>query len=172
VARFLGDRYLRAGAPRPLRELRASEEARAREIPTPRVVAGAVYPAGLVYRGDLVTDYVPRSADLAGIVFGGAVDPPVSPASALRAAGRLLSTMAARGLRHPDVNARNVLLTADEEEPLAWILDLDRCVLSPDGSAVEVGSMKARLLRSLAKIAASAGGSPPDPEPLEEGLTS
>lgn len=172
VARVLGDRYLRTGVPRPLGELRASEEARARGIPTPRVVAGAIYPSGLVYRGDLVTDYVPRSKDLARILFGGEVDPPVPPAPALRATGRLLATMAAQGLRHPDVNARNVLLTADEEEPLAWILDLDRCALSPGGSAVEVEPMKSRLLRSLAKISETAGVRSPDPAPLEEGLAS
>jgi hypothetical protein len=68
VARLLGDRYLRVGTSRPFRELEASEAARARRIPTPRVVAAAVYPAGLFYRGDLVTAYIPDTVELAGVV--------------------------------------------------------------------------------------------------------
>ena len=55
VARWLRDRYLALGEARPVAELRASLEAARRGVPTPGVVAGAVYPAGALYRADLVT---------------------------------------------------------------------------------------------------------------------
>ena len=55
LAPLLGDRYLRRGEPRPLRETRASEAARRSGIATPPVIAGVIYPAGAWYRADLVT---------------------------------------------------------------------------------------------------------------------
>ena len=61
---LLGDRYLRIGDPRPLKETRVSEEARERGIPTPRIMAAAVYPVAWFYRGDLVTEYMAEASDL------------------------------------------------------------------------------------------------------------
>jgi len=69
VASWLGDRYLAAGPPRPLWELRASVAARIRGVRTPAVVAGAVYRSGALYRADLVTELVPDAVDLAGALF-------------------------------------------------------------------------------------------------------
>src|SRR5690606_30819678 len=70
VARWLGDRYLRVGLPRPIRELIASAAARRRGVATPRVIAAAVYPAGIFYRADVITEYIPDSIDLAEALFG------------------------------------------------------------------------------------------------------
>lgn len=70
VARWLGDRYLRVSAQRPLRELRASEELRRRGIETPRIVAAAIYPSGLFYRADVATERVQHAVDLAQALFG------------------------------------------------------------------------------------------------------
>jgi 3-deoxy-D-manno-octulosonic acid kinase len=154
----LGERFLRRGPPRPLREALASEAARARGIPTPRVLAGIVYPAGLFYRADLVTRFVPDSRDLAAILFGEgradaeeAAEPPLR-ADALRAAGELVVWLASAGIRHPDLNAKNFLVTPGEGgRPAVEVLDLDRATVAASGS-VDPGRMGARLERSLRKF--------------------
>lgn len=158
VARFLGDRYLRLGEPRPFRELKASEAARARRIPTPRVVAAAVYPAGIFYRGDLVTRYVEGAVELAQVLFdpdrrglSGTVD----RRQALAEAGALIRRMAAAGLHHPDLNARNVLLEWTGQAPDAQVVDLDRCRVEPDPIPGAADAMHARLLRSIRKLGKS-----------------
>jgi hypothetical protein len=70
VGPILGDRYLSLGRFRPLCETVASLEARERGIPTPAVVAGIIYPAGIFYRADLVTEEIPASVDLSQVLFG------------------------------------------------------------------------------------------------------
>lgn len=155
VAPLLGDRYLRVGEPRPFLELRASEVARSRRIPTPRVIAAAVYPAGPFYRGDLVTKYVENAVQLARVLF----DPDrrglaatVDRRQALAETGALIRRMAAAGLHHPDLNARNVLLQWKGQAPDAWVVDLDRCRFEPDPVEGAADAMEARLVRSIRKL--------------------
>ena len=153
---LLGDRYLGRGSGRPVAETLASEEARRRGVPTPRVVAGAVYPAGpLFYRADLVTEFVEGGRELARVLFG-------APAGAdergraLAQAGRLLARLAEAGVEHPDLNARNVLLTPGSQEG-ALVLDLDRSRVGPEGVPLSPARMLARLERSLEKLGERAG---------------
>jgi 3-deoxy-D-manno-octulosonic acid kinase len=152
VFRVLGDRYLTWGSKRPLHEARASEAARARGISTPRVQAAAVYPAGLFYRADLVTDFVPSALDLVEALFdtrrkglGGAVE----RQDALRTAGGLIRQMADAGLRHKDIHAGNILLEWQGAAPTPHLLDLDRCEVAPAGSSLSPRPMLRRLQRSL-----------------------
>lgn len=155
AARLLGERYLRWGTPRPFRETRASVAARARRLPTPRVVAAAVYPKGFFYRGDLVTIEIPDAVELADVLFdperrgvAGAVD----RKEALAAAGVLIRRAARAGVYHPDLNARNILLQWSGGAPDAWLVDLDRCRVG-EGSAPEAARpMHARLIRSIRKL--------------------
>jgi 3-deoxy-D-manno-octulosonic acid kinase len=139
VARFLGDRFLRRGTPRPFQEFRALETLRARGVPAPDPVGATIHRRGLFYRGDLVTRWVPDSVDLATLLF----DPetPTVPAAAaegvegvaaMRAAGRLVRLLHERGVVHPDLNLKNILLAPDDPEPRALVLDLDRANLHPD----------------------------------------
>ncbi|MFO7892675.1 MAG: lipopolysaccharide kinase InaA family protein, partial [Longimicrobiales bacterium] len=71
IAPILGDRYLRLGAPRPVREYGTGRALERRGLPTPAHIAAAVYPSGIWYRGDLVTRWVPGSRDLAAVLFPG-----------------------------------------------------------------------------------------------------
>ncbi len=145
------DRYLRWGVPRPFREARVSRMLTAEGVPTPDVVAAAVYRSGSVYRGDLVTTLVPDATALLDVL----ADPGSSAPLALDLAGDLARRVAAAGVLHVDFNARNVLFTGLESRglsgALAWILDLDRCRtgVSDIGGAEE--TMIARLERSLEK---------------------
>lgn len=160
VAPLLGDRHVRLGPPRPLREARASREAARRGILTPPVVAGAIYPAGPFYRADLVTEYLPDSVDLADVLFGSGG--PFTRGEALERTGRLLARMAAAGIRHPDLNARNVLFAPRNAKGTrgygTFLLDLDRCRPTRDGTSVRPGPMLSRLRRSLEKLAGKTVG--------------
>jgi 3-deoxy-D-manno-octulosonic acid kinase len=161
VARLLRDRYLRAGPGRPFRELSCSVSARSRGIPTPAVTAIAVYQAGAFQRGDIATEYVPDSADLAQLGFGDDVRSIEQKRGGFQAAGRLVRELGRLGLQHPDLNLKNVVIGYGGGEPKAWVLDLDRCKLSAKADAA---AMWNRLQRSLAKWEKTSGG------PLEPSL--
>jgi 3-deoxy-D-manno-octulosonic acid kinase len=148
IAPLLGDRYARVGELRPVRELRASVEARARGVPTPAVVAGAVYPVALFYRADLVTELVADAVPLADVVFRSGSD----ATGALLRAGRLVHRLEEARVFHSDLNARNVLVGGVAE---AWAVDLDACrVLDAHDGTIGV-RMRKRLERSLKKLAAA-----------------
>jgi 3-deoxy-D-manno-octulosonic acid kinase len=151
-ARLLGDRYLRTAVSRPERELIASIAARERGIPTPRIVAFAVYPTGIFYRADLVTEEIPDAADLAAIVFGDDVSKD-QRRSACLAAAHLIAQAARAGILHRDANAMNILIEKANGSPRAHLLDLDRArvVGCADARALQ-RTMTNRLLRSLRKL--------------------
>jgi 3-deoxy-D-manno-octulosonic acid kinase len=156
LASLLGDRYLRLGRSRPAAEAHWAREAEWRGVPTPRVMAGVWYPAGLFYRADLVTLYVPYSADLGRILFG-EPDEARSRAEALAAAGRLIVRAAEAGLFHPDLNAKNVLLARREGGLAPLLLDLDQCRVDVAGPGRLEDAMIARLERSLRKLGEASG---------------
>jgi len=154
VMRFLADRHLRLGEPRPVVEARASEALRARGIPTPPVVGAAIYPAGVFYRADLVTEFVPETVDLGTLLFapeGPWHTEPELRLEGLMEAGRLVGRLAGAGGRHPDLNASNLLLRLEEGSPAAVVIDLDRCLVAE--GAVPVEPLLARLERSVGKVA-------------------
>lgn len=145
VAAVLGDRYLRVGTPRPFLEHAASQALAEVGVPTPRVVGAAVYPAGLFYRGDLVTEWVPGSRDLADVLFG---DDPGEATTAMRATGRLLRLAHDRGMVHPDLNLKNILIVQRDHDAEAMVLDLDRARVRrrTGGEPVPVGGRSRRRM--------------------------
>lgn len=155
--RALGDRYLRIGTPRPFHELVASQQARARGIPTPAVAIAAVREAGAFYRGDIATDWIPESTTLADITFGDSAVRVEDELAAWRAAGRLVRQAARAGVAHADLNARNVLIEWTADGPSPHLLDLDRCTVfdTPDPGAFD--RMEARLRRSAHKLEQESG---------------
>lgn len=160
VSRLLGDRYLKVGDRRPFQELRVNETARDRGVPTARVMAAALYPDRLFYRGDLVTEMVPGSSDLVEALFdprrkgmGGAVE----RRDALRAAGQLIRKLSASGLSHQDLHAGNVLLRWSGAAPDPFLVDLDRCRVGEEGASGDARAMLRRLERSLRKWEKIAG---------------
>jgi 3-deoxy-D-manno-octulosonic acid kinase len=156
VARWLDDRYLAVGAPRPFLEAQASTTARARSIPTPAVAAGAIYRSGAFYRADLVTEHIPRSSDLAEVLFG--ENRLALPADdALTAAGRLVRGLEKAGVLHPDLNAKNIVLDGAPQGPRAHLVDLDRCCARQAGVPAPAFPMRRRLERSLRKFERRAG---------------
>ena len=141
-------------------ELRTSEWLRAAGVRTPRVVAYVRYPAPLgLRRVDVATDLVPEGRDLAAVLLPAPAD---RPAAALRAGwveatAELVAGLARLGVRHPDLNLKNVLLAADEAGATrAWVLDVDVVRVTghpPSGRALKRAYMAnvERLARSFDK---------------------
>lgn len=152
MAMHMADRYLRAGTPRPFRELAASLAARARGIRTPAVVAGATYRDGVYYRCDLVTEWVPDAPTLAEVLQR--EDGTRGWLVAMAGAGELVRELARAGIFHVDLNARNILLARDGTR---WVVDLDRARVLRGPSETAAERMAARLTRSIVKIGTPTG---------------
>jgi 3-deoxy-D-manno-octulosonic acid kinase len=126
------------------RELENSLALESLGVPTPQVVAYALYPpGGLLQRADVASREIAGGRDLAEILVS---EGSPERAAALAATAALVGAMARAGALHPDLNAKNVLVTYEQ----AWVLDVDRVRLghTPD-SALEANL--ARLARSLRK---------------------
>jgi len=168
VARHLDDRYVRLGTPRCLREAVASCAARRRGVPTPEVLAAAIYPRGWYYRADLVTRMVESARTLASVLFGapdvhgepgrgGERADPRARREALRAAGWLVARLEALRVVHPDVHARNVLVVEHRGVVRPLVLDLDLAKTLPLSLPPPGPAMRRRLERSLRKLGRRAG---------------
>ena len=136
---------------RGLRELVNSLRLRLAGIPTPEVVAIVSYRAGPVFRrSDVATREIPDSHDLAVVLreMTGAAE----RSSCLEATGKLLGTMARAGAHHPDLNARNVLVTWEGEGAKAHVLDVDRIRFHVPQDPMVARANAERLERSLVKL--------------------
>ena len=137
---------------RGLRELVNSLRLRLTDVPTPDVVAVVSYPAGTIFRrSDVATREIPDSHDLSVVLRE--VTDSAHRMSCLRASGRLLALMSRAGAHHPDLNARNILITWDSPEGAkAYALDVDRIRFHVSGDPMVGKANLARLERSLLKL--------------------
>jgi hypothetical protein len=144
-----GDLFL--GATRAPKELDIALALTALGISTPPVVAYAVYAvAPGVARSDVVTEEIQRSADLGDILLRTEPDS-AERRTAWRATARLLEQLASGGVRHHDLNVKNVLLRLEANAGhVAYLLDVDRVELDQGRLAALVGN-SARLRRSVEK---------------------
>jgi hypothetical protein len=141
------DRFL---APtRAPRELHTSLRLTGLRVRTPPVIAYVVYPAGpLLRRTDVATREIEGGADLAALLAGTAQT--CSRDAALTSTAALLSAMARAGVRHPDLNLKNILIAPDADAtPAAFLLDVDRVRFDPPENAGRANA--ARVLRSARK---------------------
>jgi hypothetical protein len=148
--RLARDLYLGDGRIR--REILRSERLLHLQIPTPRIQAAFLYPAGPFLRLEVATALVPGGRDFNDLL---STRPLAGQRLRIMAAVRkLLDLLHRQGVRHPDLNARNLLLVPSGTGGWkAWLLDVDAvrwCV--PGDSAVNTANCN-RLLRSLLKLA-------------------
>lgn len=157
VARVLVDRHLALGSPRPWIEERAIAALAHAGIPSVEVIGGVVRPAGLWYRAEIVTRFVPRTRTLADALFaadGGDETLPTNTREVwLRQAAGLCTRIATAGVLHQDLNARNLLLDGDELR----VIDLDRARTGVRDPSRDARAMTSRLARSLRKFEVSTG---------------
>lgn len=148
LAAITGDRFL---IPRAPRELAAVTRLRAAGVRTPEVIAFATYPAGGIFsRTDVATREVTPARDLGMLLL--APQPADLRADALAATGELLRQLARAGVRHPDLNVKNVLIEqAAGGKSLAWALDVDTVRFRTPGDPRVAAANAERLARSLTK---------------------
>ncbi len=158
LMRVFGDRFLRGGRPRSFVEVENSAWIEELGFATPRIVAAAVYPNGLLYRADLVTELVPDAQTLADVLFGrndplGGRTAGDATREALACTADLIMRLSEAGVRHRDLNAENVLIARDAQQVHAILLDLDGCRVAGPSSPVDAGGLRRRLARSIRKLA-------------------
>ncbi len=147
LAPITGDRFL---APtRAPHELAAALRLANAGVPTPEVLAYAVYPAiGPFARADVATRL------LRGLAL-----PEAWPATLtvdetwilVEAIAKLLEALRRAGAHHPDLNVRNVLMLDGLGGLTAAVLDVDRVAFGVPGDTGLSGQNLQRLLRSMRK---------------------
>ena len=128
---------------RALDELRVTEHAARAGVRVPVVLAAVERRTGPAYTASLATRWIAGAAELAGWLEGKDGE---TVAAALRDAGGQLARMHDAGIVHPDVNLRNLLVTAEG----VFVLDFDRARLLPHPVP---RPWRARGLRRLARSA-------------------
>ncbi|MGH7652443.1 MAG: lipopolysaccharide kinase InaA family protein [Gemmatimonadaceae bacterium] len=136
---------------RGFRELIASLRLRASGVSTPEVVAYISYPLNWVLRrSDTATREISDGHDLS--VALAKITDRDHRVMVLDAVAKLLRALTHAGAHHPDLNLKNVLLTAGLGEGLdAHILDVDRVHFTVPGSPLVAKANLDRLIRSLRK---------------------
>jgi len=144
VARVLDDRYLYTGADRTrgFREWRLLRELAVRGLPAPRPVAARYRRDGPFYRADLLTVELPSRTTLAQALASAPL-----PMERWSDIGRCIGQFHARGVRHADLNAHNVVLGPTRK---IYLLDFDRGRIVARGTWED--AVLARLERSLVKV--------------------
>lgn len=140
-------------AQRPLREAEAAELLQRRGVRTPTVVAARITRLGLGLRLELATAREGEGIDLLEAARSGLPLPLLA-----RALGRTLREAHAAGLRHRDLQVKNLCLPAGAAGPAGLeapqslvILDLDRCSVGEPLDESERRAALTRLGRSLVK---------------------
>jgi 3-deoxy-D-manno-octulosonic acid kinase len=127
-------------------ELEASVRLAQAGVPTPELLAYAIYPAPLGFRrADVLTREVPDSFDLSAVLTR--ADESLR-ARAWAAVADLLRRLGAAGARHHDLNVKNVLLRPSGDELEALALDVDRVTFEREDVMT---ANVARLSRSARK---------------------
>lgn len=145
LLRYLTGEHFLAPTRAPL-ELANSVRLAQAGIPTPEVVAYALYPSlGPLVRCDVMTRRLPTGGDLPELWR--AADDGARQAM-LGAVAVLLRALAACAARHPDLNLKNIYLSTSAA-PTAYLLDVDRVLFCP-GQDVATPNFD-RLARSARK---------------------
>jgi hypothetical protein len=131
-------------------ELRLSQRLIGQGVPTPVMLAYALYPAPLgMCRVDVMTREVPQSFDLAAAFLS---NDRVQRSAAIAATVELVLGLTAAGAHHADLNVKNVLLHPSPRGDgglEALVLDLDRVTFG-EPEIVRERNL-ARLMRSARK---------------------
>lgn len=146
--RFTRDLYL--GPSRARREINRSQFLRSQKIATPEILAVLFYPAGVFLRLDVVTSAIPKAMDF--VSFLSSRPSRLDQKGALTSIRSLFFQLRRYGVLHPDLNARNILLSRSSGYPWqAWLLDVDSVQFETPGGIRTDTANRNRLLRSLLK---------------------
>ena len=143
MARFSRDAYLWLGRAnvRSVREFHLLGEMHGAGLPVPAPLAAGWRRSGLLYRAGLMTQRLAAVESFVAAVRRRGMEAPWA------AVGTTLARFHARGLRHADLNAHNLLLGRDDA---VHVIDWDKATVEPAAGAW-CDSVLQRLERSLRK---------------------
>lgn len=146
AAKLTADFYAWAGLEhsRPWREWRLLYSLYKEGLPVPQPLAARVQCHGLVYRGDLITRWIPDSRSLASRLQIYDIDQ-----LPWHAVGACLRRFHDAGVQHGDLNAHNILIDADER---VFLIDFDKSRRRAPAFGWQKANLH-RLWRSLHKLA-------------------
>lgn len=150
VAALMGDRYLWTGEDRtrPFSEFRLLDEIARLGLPGPEAVAARYCRHGLFYGADLITRRIAGAQTLAECLAAGRLDSGLA-----EKVGALVARFHKAGIWHADLNAHNVLVTADQ----LYLIDFDRGQQRAPAAAWQQANLQ-RLRRSLLKLGVASRG--------------
>ena len=162
LAALTGDLFL--SPTRAPAELAASLRLRAEGVPTPEVLAYAIYPAfGPLVRADVVTRTL-EGRDLPDAWR--ATTEPAARTAIVQAVAELLRRLRHAGAVHPDLNLKNVFIMPTRDGVQAAVLDVDRVLFGEANSATAAYRNLIRLVRSARKWRRTVGLDFDDPAVL------
>lgn len=143
ISRWVRQSYLWLGEQRvrSIAEFALLQRLRADGLPVPAPLAAAYWRNGMSYRAALLVERIPRATDFAEHVQSAGEGAPWA------SVGSAIGRCHARGARHADLNAHNVLLDGHGEP---WLIDWDKGGLEGAPGAW-CGRVLDRLERSLRK---------------------
>ena len=131
-------------------ELEVALRLRELGVPTPEVLMYGTSPAPFPFRrADVVTRQIEAGRDLSAYMMPESRSD--ERAAAWVATRTLVRTLNDAGVRHHDLNVKNILLATAERGLTAYLLDVDRVSFGAPGSADVARGNVARLLRSARK---------------------
>jgi tRNA A-37 threonylcarbamoyl transferase component Bud32 len=144
-----GDLFL--GLTRAPRELAIALALEDLGVPTPPVLGYGIYAAGPVFaRSDVVTEEIRDSMDLGEFLLESAPGTD-ERRKVWNATSRLLRRLSMGGVRHHDLNVKNILVRMSHEDlTIAYALDVDRIEFDCTRRDAYAGN-RARLRRSVEK---------------------
>ena len=150
VAKLMGDRYLWTGADRTrcFAEFRLLGLIASLGLPGPQAVGCRYRREGLFYTADLITRRIGDARTLAECLAAGLLDGEMA-----ELVGALVARFHREGIWHADLNAHNVLVTAEA----LYLIDFDRGRQRRPGDAWQQANLQ-RLRRSLVKLGAAEQG--------------
>ncbi len=165
--RLVRDSYAYTGLERTRmwREFKLLAAMRELDLPVPQPVAARCQRiSALSYRGDLITQCIPKAQTLAEYISKAPLDKP-----AWLAIGCTLARFHKHNVYHADLNANNIML---DEQLRVYLIDFDKGEIREEQKKEWTQSNVQRLLRSLNKLKSNSPEfhfSPGDWEKLREG---
>jgi 3-deoxy-D-manno-octulosonic acid kinase len=144
MARLTADLYFWRGLEitRPWREWKLTANLHSQGLPVPQPIAARVSRAGLFYRGDLITRRIEPAQTLADLLSAKQLPP-----DGWQRLGTMLRRFHNAGVRHDDINARNILV---DGSGAFHLIDFDKAAIVGSGAWREQNL--ARFRRSLEKF--------------------
>ncbi|MFC0323765.1 3-deoxy-D-manno-octulosonic acid kinase [Gallibacterium melopsittaci] len=114
--------YLGLSRSRSIKEFKLLQQLKQRGLPVPTPIAARITRTFCCYRADILIELIENGQDLVAVLQQRAL-----PDSLWRQIGQLIKQLHDQQVFHSDLNAHNILLQTEAQQPKLWLLDFDKC---------------------------------------------